>query len=121
MPTPTAWLADTVVVFHLLWIVFLIFGAALGWRYAWIKWTHLAALAFSITLQTFGWICPLTHLEVWLRRQADPDGAYAGSFIGHYAERLVYAPIPPPWVLGATAVVVAVSLWVYFGRASRRG
>lgn len=106
-------LADAVVVLHLLWIVFLVLGAIPGSRWAWVKWTHLGALAFSIALQIFHWVCPLTHLEVWLRRRGG-GAAYADTFIGHYIERLVYAELPPWALLFVTIVIVVVSLWVYF-------
>jgi hypothetical protein len=108
-------LADAVVFLHLAWIVFLIIGAWPGSRWPWVKWTHLAALAFSITLQTFGWICPITYLEVWLRAAAGA-GAYQGTFIGHYLQQLVYAPLPTILIFVGTLIVVAVTLWVYFGR-----
>lgn len=104
--------ADAVVVLHLFWIVFLILGALPGSRWSWVKWTHLAALAFSIALQGFGWICPLTHLEVWLRSSGGAQ-PYEGTFIRHYAEQLVYAEIPRGALLAGTLMVVALSLWLY--------
>lgn len=113
-------LADAVVVFHLLWILFLIFGALLGRRIVWVKWLHLGALSYSLAMQAFQWVCPLTVIEVWLRRAHDPTGGYAGGFIGHYVQRLVYAPIPPALLFVATLLVVACTLWVYFGPRSHR-
>lgn len=110
--------ADLVVLIHFLWIVFLIFGAVPGVRWPWVKWTHLAALAFSVLLQLFGWICPITHLEAWLRRAAGA-APYEGTFIGHYLERVVYAPLPPNVVFIGTMLVVGASLWAYFGRRHR--
>lgn len=116
----TLWLAvaDAVVFVHLLWILFLILGAIPGARRAWVKWTHLGALAFSIALQLFGWICPLTHLEAWLRH-AGGALPYEGTFIRHYLEQVVYAELPPTAIFIATLVVVGVSLWMYF-RPRRR-
>lgn len=110
--------ADAVVVLHLLWIVFLVLGAIPGRRHAWIRWTHLGALAYSLALQAFGWICPLTHLEAWLRRQGGAT-PYEGTFIRHYVERIVYAEIPRGAVLLGTVIVVTLSLWVYFGSRRR--
>jgi hypothetical protein len=107
-------LVDLIVVLHLLWIVFLIFGALLGRLIAWVKWLHLGALAYSLAMQAFNWVCPLTVIEVWLRRAHDPASAYAGSFIGHYAQRLVYAPVPGTFLFIATSFIVALTLWVYF-------
>jgi hypothetical protein len=110
--------ADAVVALHLLWIVFLVAGAAAGVRWRWVKWTHLAALAFSVMLQAFGWICPLTHLEAWLR-SAGGAAPYEGTFIRHYLEQFVYTSLPPNIILFGTLLVVAVSLWVYFGPRRR--
>lgn len=110
--------ADLVVLIHLLWIVFLIVGALPGARWPWVKWTHLGALVFSVVLQLFGWVCPITHLEVWLR-QAGGATPYEGTFIRHYLESLVYARLPPTAIFLGTLVVIGVSLWVYFGRRRR--
>ncbi len=106
--------ADIVVVIHLLWILFIIGGALIGRRIVWVKWVHIGALVFSLALQLFGWICPLTYLEVWLRSRHDPSLAYAGDFIAHYAEGLVYLTAPPGIVLGATVIVIGLSTWAYW-------
>jgi len=107
-------LADIVVVVHLGWILFLIFGAIPGRRWRWVRWLHLGALAFSVALQSCSWICPLTYLEVWLRALAGNVEAYHSGFITHYAERLVYARLPRRAELGATIIIGVASLWAYF-------
>jgi hypothetical protein len=112
--------ADLVVIGHLIWILFLIGGAMIGRRIRWIRWLHIAALTFSLLLQVFRWICPLTHLEVWLRRQADPSSGYPGDFLAHYAERVVYWSVPPWAVLLATVLIAGLSLWAYWPRSSRQ-
>src|SRR5574341_1842601 len=111
--------ADLVVFIHLLWIVFIIGGAVIGRRTVWVKWLHVGALTFSFLLQGFHWICPLTYLEVWLRRGADPSAGYPGDFLAHYAERLVYLPAPPAAVFCATVLIVGLSLWAYWPRSPR--
>ncbi len=111
--------ADMVVVLHLLWIVFLILGALPGRRWAWVKWVHLASLAYSIALQAFGWICPLTYLEVWLRTLSGAQ-PYEGTFIRHYAEQIVYAEIPRAALLIGTLVIVAFSSWMYFAPKQKK-
>jgi len=105
--------ADCVVLLHFLWILFLIFGAFLGVRNRGIKCIHLSGLFFAILIQIFGWYCPLTHLEFWLRSRHDPSIAYAGSFIIHYMERLVYLEISQTGVLLATIGLVFFNSWVY--------
>jgi Protein of Unknown function (DUF2784) len=104
--------ADLVVVVHLAWILFLIFGAFIGRHFPWVKWLHVAALTFSVLLQTFAWTCPLTMLEVRLR-EGTSEG-YAGDFIAHYAERLVYLQAPREAVFAATILIVALSAWAYW-------
>jgi hypothetical protein len=105
--------ADAVVILHLLWIVFLILGALPGRRWAWVKWMHIASLAFSVALQVFSWICPLTYLEIWLRTLGGAQ-PYEGTFIRHYVEQIVYAEIPRVALLIGTLVVVVFSAWMYF-------
>jgi len=107
--------ADFVVFIHLLWIVFLILGAWPGMHWTWVKWAHLTALGFSVLLQVFGWVCPITHLEVWLRRVGG-GRAYEGTFVGQYLERIVYMQLPTGFLLTGTAIIIVISLWIYFGR-----
>jgi len=105
-------LADAVVVLHLGWILFLVFGAAVGVRCRAVRWVHLGALAFAGVLTARGGICPLTHLETWLRERAGGAG-YPGTFVGHYAERLVYLEVPRAAVLIGVGAVAAASVAVY--------
>ena len=105
--------ADFVVLVHFLWILFLIFGALLGVRNKAIKYIHLSGLLFAILIQVFGWYCPLTHLEFWLRSRHNPSIAYAGSFIIHYMERLVYLEISQTGILLATIGLVIFNSWLY--------
>ena len=104
-------LADIILICHFLWILSLIFGVLLGIRIKWVRIVHLSALGFSILLQINGWICPLTHLEFWLRRKAGYD--YHGGFIEYYVKKLVYLEVKPEIILAATIVVVAVTFWFY--------
>jgi len=104
--------ADAVVVVHFGWILFLIGGAGIGRRVRWVMWTHVAALGYSVLLQTFNWICPLTYLELWLWNRT-PAGSYSGSFIAHYLEKLIYMDIPRGLVFTLTVVVIGISAAVY--------
>ena len=105
--------ADIVVAFHFAWILFLIGGAIIGRQVRWVMWTHTAALGYSVLLQIFSWICPLTYLEVWLRSRGGRE-SYAGSFIAHYLERLVYLEIPQGWLFLITLIVIGTSAVVYY-------
>ena len=106
-------LADFIVLIHFLWILFLIFGALLGVKNKAIKYIHLSGLFFAILIQIFGWYCPLTYLEFWLRSRHDPSTGYAGSFIVYYMEKLVYLQIPPTGILLATIGLIIFNSWLY--------
>ncbi|MDP1564918.1 MAG: DUF2784 domain-containing protein, partial [Polaromonas sp.] len=62
-----SWLADAVLLVHLLFIVFAVGGGLLALRWRWMPWLHLPALAWGATVEFAGWICPLTPLENALR------------------------------------------------------
>ena len=76
--------ADIVVFLHLLRVIFLIIGAFIGRRYRWVKRVHIFGMSSALLIQVFGWYCPLTYLEAWLRRMHDSSRSYTGSFIIHY-------------------------------------
>ncbi len=106
-------LADSVVLIHFLWIVFLLTGALWGRRNSLVKIFHLSGLAFALVIQIFGWYCPLTHLEAWLRAKHNPDLTYAGSFIIHYIEKIVYIEISPAIIFLVTLVLGGFNVWIY--------
>jgi len=106
-------LADFVVLTHFLWILFLFFGAFLGRGNRALKIFHLSGLSFAFVIQIFDWYCPLTHLEVWLRSKHDPGLIYAGSFIIHYVERIVYIELSRHFILAFTFFLIGFNMWFY--------
>ena len=50
---------------------------------------HLPALAWGLSTEFFGIICPLTYLENYLLMRAG-DLGYTGDFLGHYLLFLIY-------------------------------
>lgn len=106
-------LADTVVFIHLLWILFLVMGAYWGRKYVPAMVLHIGGLAFAGAMQVFGWFCPLTHLEVWLRERG-PGGAYPGSFIAHYAEKLVYVDVTGTIISVLTVILIVANGLAYW-------
>lgn len=112
--------ADFVVFIHFLWILFLIFGAFIGRKYKILKTFHIIGLCFAIIIQIFGWYCPLTYLEVWLRHKHDPALSYSGSFIIHYVEKIVYIELSQGIIFLLTAMLVLISLYIYTGKGHNR-
>jgi hypothetical protein len=87
-PLP-AILADLVVALHFLFVVFVVLGGLLVLRWPKAAYVHVPAAIWGTAIEFAGWICPLTPLEQWLRRQAGDTG-YSGGFIEHYILPLLY-------------------------------
>ncbi len=113
-------LADTLVAVHFAFVLFVVFGGFLTWRWRRAAWIHLPAAAWGALIQFMGWICPLTPLENMLRRQAGEAG-YTGGFIENYLIPIIYpAGLTRGVQLTLGVLVVAVNLVAYWGLARRR-
>lgn len=82
-------LADLVVVAHLAFILFVVAGGLLAFRWRRALWIHLPAAVWGVLIEVAGWICPLTPLENRLRLKAGELG-YEGSFVEHHLLPIVY-------------------------------
>jgi hypothetical protein len=113
-------IADALVVAHLAFILFVLFGGLLvAWRRAFAL-LHLPALAWGLYTESTATVCPLTPLENAFRHAAGQAG-YAGGFVEHYLVRVIYPPGLTPAVQVAIAVfLVAFNVAVY-AWALRRG
>jgi hypothetical protein len=106
-------LADTVVILHLLFIVFGLLGGLLVMWKRWSLWLHLPAGIWICLIEFQGWICPLTPLENSLRRSAGEAGYHAG-FVEHYLIPVIYpAGLTPEIQLWLGVAAVLVNLLVY--------
>lgn len=118
-------LADAVLSLHVALVVFVVGGLVIvvagnlfAWRWVnglWFRLTHLGVIAIVVAESWYGFVCPLTSLEMWLRAKAN-GGAYVGSFVAHWLQRILYYDFPP-WVftVGYTAFgLVVVATWWYF-------
>ncbi len=108
-------LADSVVLIHFLWILFIVFGAVGGRKNKTIKLIHVSGLAFAFIIEVFNWYCPLTYLEAWFRSMHDPSLSYTGSFIIHYVERLIYIDLSRSLVSALTILLCLFNGWLYLG------
>ena len=81
--------ADTVVIFHLGFILFVVGGGFLSWRWIKLAWLHIPTAIWGTVIEFAGWVCPLTPLENELRSLAGDDG-YATGFIEHYLTPVIY-------------------------------
>jgi len=105
--------ADAVLLFHLGFILFVLFGGLLALRWRWLPLLHLPAAAWGVLVEVGGWVCPLTYLENRLRVLAG-DAGYSESFVEHYLLALIYPPgLTQSIQLVLAGVVVAVNALVY--------
>jgi len=116
-------LANAVVVFHALFIVFILFGGLLAWRWRWVALVHAPAAVWGVLIEYRGWICPLTPLENSLRAKAGQAG-YSGGFVEHYLLPAIYpSGLTPRMQAGLGTLVLAVNVVAYtiFVRRLMRG
>ena len=116
-------LANAVVVVHALFIVFIVFGGFLAWRWRWVAVLHVPCAVWGVLIEYNGWICPLTPLENSLRMRARQQG-YSGGFVEHYLLPAIYpAGLTPriQVVLGTAVLVVNVITYAVLVRRLMRG
>jgi hypothetical protein len=105
--------ADSLVLFHLSFILFVLFGGLLALKWRPVIWLHLPAVAWGIAVEVLHLPCPLTRWENLLRHLAGQDG-YGAGFIEHYILALIYpAGLTADIQLVLGAVVVAINVAVY--------
>ena len=83
-------LADVVVLFHFAFVAFVVLGGFVVLRWPRCAWVHLPAVLWGILVEYAGLVCPLTPLEICLRREGG-EPAYADDFLGHYLTALLYS------------------------------
>jgi hypothetical protein len=115
-------LADFVVVVHVAFVVFVIFGGLLVLRRPRLAWLHLPAAVWGVLIEFRGWICPLTPLENALRARGGEVG-YSGGFIEHYLLPVLYpAGLTRnlQLVLGGLVLVLNVAVYAFVLARARR-
>jgi hypothetical protein len=106
-------MADTVVVLHLVFVLFAVFGGLLILRWRRLLRLHLLAVLWATLLELFGWGCPLTPLENYLRQLAG-KAVYGTGFLEHYLLPLLYpGEMTRAMQLGLALLVVTVNVAVY--------
>lgn len=118
--------ADLAVVAHLLFIMFVVLGGFLSWRWPRIVWAHVPVALWGALVEIVpSWkpvlsLCPLTHLENYLRHRGG-DAGYESGFIEHYIVPIVYPPgITPTIQLALGFGVVVVNAVAYTVLIHRR-
>jgi hypothetical protein len=128
-------LADLVVTIHAAYIGFVVLGftaivlsSAMGWRWVrnlYFRVAHLVAILLVCVEALIGVSCPLTTLENRLRVLGS-GRSYAGAFVGHLLDRLVFYSFPQ-WLftmvylfLGGLVLLTLVLVPPAFGGWTKR-
>jgi hypothetical protein len=81
--------ADAVLLIHLAFVMFVVLGGFLVFRWRRLMWVHVPAAIWGIWIEWSGSACPLTPLENEFRSRAG-EAAYAGDFLDHYLVSFLY-------------------------------
>lgn len=117
-------LATAVVLLHFSFVLFVVGGGLLLYKWPWLAWLHLPAVIWAALLEFNSWVCPLTPLEQQPRSAAGQAG-YSGGFVDHYLLALLY-PVGLDGnmqiILGSLVVVINVLVYGVLGwhRKGRR-
>jgi hypothetical protein len=116
-------LADLVLVLHLVFILVVVLGGLVVLRWPRFVWVHLPCAVWGLLVELAGWYCPLTPLENGLRRHGGEAGI-GESFVAHYLLPVIYPrglTREVQFVLAAAVVVVNVAVYaVVMARRRRR-
>lgn len=112
------WLADAVLIVHLLFAAFVVGGLGFIWVGTLRDWQaarnfrfrvlHLAAMLFVAAETLVGAVCPLTVLEDRLRGSRDDTG-----FVARWLQRILYYDFPG-WVFLAAYLLFALMVIATF-------
>jgi hypothetical protein len=108
-------LADAVVVFHFLFIAFVVAGGLFVLRRPWVAWVHLPAAFWGAFIEFAGWICPLTPLENCLRSLGG-GSIYRGDFIEQYLVPVIYPSNLTAfmqYILGGLVIVINLIIYAF--------
>ena len=82
-------IADAIAILHLAFVIFVVLGVIAVMRWHRIAWLHIPSVLWAALVETTGWYCPLTPLEMEYRLLAG-ETAYSGDFVGNYILPMLY-------------------------------
>ena len=101
-------LAALVLLAHLIWILWAIFGWVFTRNRPVLTALHIASLLWGVAVEVGPWPCPLTIVEQWLESRAG-SRPYQGGFIVRYVDALIYPNLPEAlltWLGGGVCIAI---------------
>jgi hypothetical protein len=111
--------AIAVLLLHLIWILWVIFGAFWTSGRRWLTAFHIASLLWGIAVEVGPWACPLTLAEDFFQRRAGL-APYRGSFLLHFVNSVVYPNVSATLLTVCGVVVCAANLGIYAWRVFKK-
>ncbi len=65
-----SFLADLLVIFHFVFILFVVFGGLFVFKWPRVSYLHIPGAVWGGLIEIQGWLCPLTPIENQLRQAA---------------------------------------------------
>jgi hypothetical protein len=119
---PAKLTADLILLLHLAFVLFVIFGGLLLWYRRAFAWLHLPMALWGAAVNIASWPCPLTPLEKHYRQLAGQSG-YEGGFVEHYIAPLIYPEALTSdlgLTVGVTVIVWNGAIYATWWRRARR-
>lgn len=111
-------LADAILLAHLAFIMWVMFGALLTRARPWLAALHIVSVVYGIVAVLGPWPCPLTLAENFFEGRAGL-APYQGPFMLHYLDAIVYPNLPPALLAASGALVCSINLLIYGFRLYR--
>ena len=108
-------MADAVLIAHLAFIAWVIFGALFTRGRPRLAWMHVTTIIYGIIAETTPLVCPLTLAENWCEVRAGVS-PYHGPFLLHYLDAIVYPNVPVALLVAVAVVVCVFNLGIYARR-----
>ena len=108
-------LAGLVLCVHLLFNIWVVFGAAVTAGRPALERLHVISLFYGAVMENIALPCPLTVAQKWLISEAG-RAPYRGGFVLHYLQAVVAPQFPLELLRWGAVAVLLVNLAVYAHR-----
>jgi hypothetical protein len=111
-------LADVIALVHILFVLFVMFGALFALRWPGAIWGHAPALIWGLIVEFGDLVCPLTPLETRLRVLSGEAG-YREGFLSHWLLTVLYPDFLTrdlQFILGGSLLLLNIGLYAYVWR-----
>jgi hypothetical protein len=114
------YLVTVILIVHFGYLLYVVLGGFLAWRWPRLFWPHLAAGVWGLAVVGIPLECPLTTAENWARERAGLARESQG-FIDRYIEGVLY-PSRYTVLLQVLVAVMVIGSWAgaYLFRRTRR-